>query len=276
MSKQCDSSFFWKYYPCRSLQYRWDRALDVVSWNLRSDKRFDDPYMALAIKFLRALRRCDTQKQHTKLARKMPEVYAAYNLHEAGGELELELQARILALHTTEQLAEMFAMDTAIIDMYQRLFFCLKDRHEAHDWIVSQAIGIWERDLQSLIKSLGYFGGPLVLEASLPYLLNNAISVREPLFTGAQAEKMAQRIRLFKQIWMMQIRDAKTAYRLMRAMPSIDSFIEQSKMLELEGLLAQIVPIVPQSLPELHTNTQAATKSTSTQQPMQARKENVA
>ena len=276
MNYRCEQCFYWRYNPCRSIQYRWDRALEVVEEGQRLSKQFDDHYMYLAVKFLRALRGCQTEMQHLQLAREMPAIYAAYNIHKAGGELELELQARILALHGTEQLAEMFGMDIATIDMYRLLFFYFQDRPHAQDWILTQAVGIWERNLASLIKSLGYFGGPLVLDALLPCLLRTTHSIREPLFTGERAASTAHRARLFEQLWTMRINDAQTACKLMRAMPAIDMLIKQRRLVELEGILARILPGVPRSVPELHANTQADTKSTCKQQATQARKEDVA
>ena len=185
---QCEMCFFWKYHPCRTVDYRWQEALEIVDGYRRLHKRLDDSTVQQAVKFLRALRRCSTEKQHAKLCKKMPLISAAYKLHEAGGELELELQARVLAGHTVEELAKMFGMDRAIINMYQRLFFTVADRLRARDWILMQAINIWDKTPESLIKWLGYFGGPLVLDCFLPYLLTNSRSVHKSPYSAAEAQ----------------------------------------------------------------------------------------
>ena len=258
---QCEMCFFWKYHPCRTVDYRWQEAIEIADGYRRLHKRLDDSTVQQAVKFLRALRRCSTEKQHAKLCKKMPVISAAYKLHEAGGELELELQSRVLAGHTLEELAKMFGMDMAIINMYQRLFFTVADRLRARDWILLQAIGIWDKTPESLIKWLGYFGGPLVLDCFLPYLLTNSRSVHKSPYSAAEAQGMALSAELFKNIWLLQINDMHAALKIMRALPAIGCFAAQYKTLELEGLLAQVLPTVPQKLPQLPANTSAATKS---------------
>ena len=276
MNDQCDMCFYHRYNPCRSVQYRWDRSLAVVDDGERASKRFDDYDMTMAVKFLRALRSCSTEKQHAKLARKMPEIYAAYEIHKAGGELELELQARILARHSTEQLAELFNIDRAIIDCCSRMFFAVRDRIDACDYISIAAIGgIWNKTHAALIKRLGYSGGPLILDIALPYLLKNPRSLCESAISREQAAELGPRVQLVERIWKMPEPDAKTALKLMQLIPVIDKLRKESKIVEIDGLLAKAFPAVPETIPQLRTNSTLATKTTAKHQPLEARNERV-
>ena len=65
----------------------------------------------------------------------------------------------------------------SVVAWYERLFFNVVDRLDATDWIMLKAIGTksliepTESDLDVVLKLLGYFGGPLVLDAAIKYLL---------------------------------------------------------------------------------------------------------
>jgi hypothetical protein len=71
-----------------------------------------------------------------------------------------------------------------VVATYEALFFNVSDRLGARDWITTWAIGWWAfdpakgRDVATVLKGFAYHGGPIVLEAVLPYLLGGRMQAQ--------------------------------------------------------------------------------------------------
>jgi hypothetical protein len=166
------------YYPdlqkhsfSRSPDWRWRRANYLVDQGRRVFSDRDDADTAQAVRFLRW-----SARWH-KLAtadHQFGAVYAAHQLHLAGGHAAWHVQARLLAREEPAEIARHTGIPVGIVDHYERLFFHCSDRLGARDWVVAQLIGPGQAsppDPAAVLKSFAYFGGPLVLDAVRPYLI---------------------------------------------------------------------------------------------------------
>lgn len=161
---------FQKYNFNRLPSWRFDRAWRLVDERSQLDPRKDDDLTLRAVKYLRAVgsRRC-LEGFSKALFRCHPELHAAHWLRDHGGELCWELEARLLARQTSQQIAQALSLDPAVIDAYEGCFFCVRDRLNTSDWIAGKVIGPGPRygfvnDVPGLWKAVAYAGGPLPLE----------------------------------------------------------------------------------------------------------------
>jgi len=91
----------------------------------------------------------------------------------AGGPPRWELEARLLAGQSDEEIASRFGIEPGTVGKYERLFFEVRQRLTAPGWIIHEAIGPIERrrrppfNLGAVWKLAAYAGGPIALEAIL-------------------------------------------------------------------------------------------------------------
>jgi hypothetical protein len=80
------------------------------------------------------------------------------------------VEARILAGQTNHEIARQCCIIPGAIEYYERVFFNVRDRLDAKDYIIGQIItppnniGLQDFTLELSAKFFGYFGGPVVLE----------------------------------------------------------------------------------------------------------------
>jgi hypothetical protein len=190
---------FAKVNPFRTLSWRWDRARRLAEEGQDYSLATDDRETGCALEYLQASRSCDTHAQRQKLAEKMPEIHKAHEIHKQGGSLKWVLEAFLLTEETSETIGRRLGLPTAVVDWYEQLFFCVRDRLSARDWVVLVAIGmkfvraeVTKEDVDLLLKWLAYAGGPLVLETYLPHLLPEEAGT---LFEQKQTDpEQAQRV----------------------------------------------------------------------------------
>jgi hypothetical protein len=169
--------------PYRSPAWRWERAWDLVQAGRHFSRRRDDELTRRAMAYLRDLRRC-REDRRVKRALTYPDVHAALRLHEQGGNTAVEVQARLLARQSFDEVARHTSVPVEAVKMYESLFFQVTDRLDARDWVTSQAVGWWEfnpatgRDPATVLRGFAYHGGPLLLDAALPYLLGDRLALQ--------------------------------------------------------------------------------------------------
>jgi hypothetical protein len=103
-----------------------------------------------------------------------PEISAARELVEAGTRERDELEARLLAGHSDQQISERMDLLEPVVAAYASLFFAVRGRLNASGWIRNQAIG-WPGigrplPLGVFLKYMAYYSGEVVLEGLLPVL----------------------------------------------------------------------------------------------------------
>jgi hypothetical protein len=152
----------------RPTDWRWRRARWLVERGRSFSRRRDDDQTGRAVRYLRALGR-----GHAAAAiRQFPDVHGARRLHDGGGPTRLLVEARLLARQTSVEVARLTGLAPEVVDAFEAMFFNCRDRLDARDWVLVQAIdhggGGREEPRAALIRSFAYHGGPPVLDAVLP------------------------------------------------------------------------------------------------------------
>lgn len=178
--------------PFREPDWRWERVLDMADRQPTPGRcsRRDDEYIRAARSFLLRWRaRADADRR--ELFYENPGLFLAYQIFEKQQEADeraLTLQARLLANMGYKEIAR--SMDTLhqAVDWYEALFFNVRDKLHARDWVtrqvlvpaMSRGLGLdraaeeerspWAAQpiahpfLDSSLKMFAYFGGPVVCE----------------------------------------------------------------------------------------------------------------
>lgn len=160
----------WLSDPFAAVDWRWQLAKTNAKLSRPIDsKRFDKETLT-AIGFLRM--RSQPGRQRLKMATmKWPELAAAVRLQEQGGPTLDELQARILAQQSDDEIASAMGFPSGVVFWNERLHFNVRDRLSACDWILSRIVHwnrpISGRDVGIGLKLFAYHGGRHVLEIVL-------------------------------------------------------------------------------------------------------------
>jgi hypothetical protein len=147
-------------------------------------RKRDDEETARAVAYLRALRRGQGGRRQAGVARSLPDVHAARQLNLHGGNATVEVQARLLAAQSFEEVARITGLPPEVVKWYEALFYQVTDRLRARDWITTCAVGWWASDLSTgrdpatVLRAYAYHGGPALLDAALLYLLGDRMEVR--------------------------------------------------------------------------------------------------
>jgi hypothetical protein len=94
----------------------------------------------------------------------------------------MAVEARLLAGQVVAEVARRAGLARDTVAAYAALFFDVDDRLSAADWIYTHVLGAGAldpaaaRDPALVLKEFVYLGGPLVVEAVLPYL----VGVKDP------------------------------------------------------------------------------------------------
>jgi hypothetical protein len=112
----------------------------------------------------------------------MPAVAQAHELFSIDIERRQLLEARLLTPETFDEIAKRVGTDGQTIDYFEQLFFNVRDRMQATDWLSTVIKGPSEDRVPSrsgvmttaqrgfVYKLFAYFGGPLVLDALIACL----------------------------------------------------------------------------------------------------------
>jgi hypothetical protein len=159
----------------RKVDWRWRRAVELVNHHCRLSRRRDDNRIWEAVSFLRKLCRSGTTTT-SKLVRRHPDLAAAHALYAAGESWpRSELEARLLTDEPFGQIGARAGMSEATVAAYHDLFFDVRQRLHASDWVAVHVlgrdgrIGFTDGDAGRLLKTYAYSGGTFVLESLLEY-----------------------------------------------------------------------------------------------------------
>ena len=109
-------------------------------------------------------------------------------------------EAWILSGQCDAEVGQRLGIEPAVVGQYERLFFNVRDRLHARDWIIFVACDcpVDPREphtLASVVRLLAYIGGPLVLDVVLVSMgMSTGLSVGHPL--RAVDEAMITKVRL--------------------------------------------------------------------------------
>ncbi len=118
-----------KYDPCRTVHWRWELA--TTCWGPRPPRRWhDDSALMSAWRY-----QCRWRMGEEAAALLEPLVAEARALWLEDRPGAREIEARVLAGQSTETIAVLTAVDPDLVRIYEALFFDVRDRANAQDWI---------------------------------------------------------------------------------------------------------------------------------------------
>lgn len=157
--------------PFRKLDWRWQRAGHLVCQHRPFLPHRDDAATGRCMAYLRdRLRGADLHRQHHALD-------AAHAVYAGGGDRRVTLEARILAADSDEDIAAKVGLSPAAVGAFHDTFFDVRELvlRRASDWVTIRACGHTPGSLNVanrhvLLRLLGFFGGPHVLDLISPFL----------------------------------------------------------------------------------------------------------
>lgn len=159
-------------------EWRWQRGTRLAEEGKEYSPETDDRETCLALKFAQALNACTTEADRAALAKRVPGMYFAYQIYTEGGPSKWVTEARILAGQSLRDVAQAMGVSKETVYWYQKLFFNVVPRLTATDYIRLKIIGesafqaISPDDTETLLKLFAFYGGPLVLDLAISYLLS--------------------------------------------------------------------------------------------------------
>lgn len=163
----------------RSVDWRWQRACSLVQDDRRFSPRHDDEATGRAVAFLRAWRRCRTERQFSGLRRRDPDLFAAHALQESKSRTRMEIEARLLAGQSVAEAASLTSLPLAVVEVYEQVFFDVLDSRSATGWIMAHAVGpkfyglVDAEDFAVVVKGLAYRHGRVLLDAILATVMDD-------------------------------------------------------------------------------------------------------
>jgi hypothetical protein len=169
--------------PCRLPDWRWLRAQDAAHGGPPATVRWDGPtsttLIRRATRFYKALQLCDSDERQMKLAEQTPIIFWAQYLYDQPEHpMRWSAEARILAGETDREIASRIGCGEEIIQIYEALFFNVRDKLNRKDYIFNVVLrgavsrGLHEREKDLLWKLVAYTGGSYMLDAIINPLVN--------------------------------------------------------------------------------------------------------
>ena len=127
--------------PLAAPSWRWDLARQWADQHCRIGS-CPDPVVRVAWRYLRARYSAVGQRHMAAVAQRYPDLTAAHHIHGEAGMARAELESRLLANQSVENIAAKLALPTGVVRTYESAFFAVLERLNAHDWIVLHAVRI--------------------------------------------------------------------------------------------------------------------------------------
>ncbi len=157
-------------HPGRRLDWRWQFAGDVVAHRRNLPATFEDEFLRQAVELKRKGRRGRATRRHPRFYEHL--VHAVGIERQAGRQKAL-LQAWLLTEVSLDEVAKQCSLPVGVVEVFAALFFDVRDRRDAKDWILVRAIGMdraadGRNDAGRLWRLLGYVGGSRILKDVVP------------------------------------------------------------------------------------------------------------
>jgi hypothetical protein len=150
---------------------------------------------------LRALVSCRGEADYTRLAARMPDVHAAYQLRTTADKMARgTVEARLLAGQSIEEVAARCGLTADAVAAYHALFFDVMGKLQARNYILIEAIGMWsflemaETDVDLILKRAAFLKGPIFLEMFLHYYTTPLVMPRQ--LDGLSREQLEELSRM--------------------------------------------------------------------------------
>lgn len=160
---------FYEHSPFRRPAWRWNLARDYARRGLHDRAEFPG-WLVETVDFLRAHRLGKRTARIDHLTSCFPDLSKAFDLAREKTPRRWQVEARLLAGQTSEEIAHRCDLPAAVVENFEIVFFNVRDRLEARDWVVCSLIGspVWQGfgpdDIRRLWRFAGYFWGPVFLD----------------------------------------------------------------------------------------------------------------
>ncbi len=184
---------FQKFNPVRTPAWRADRVTELLSSDPpRRATRGDDTYVRQFRRF-RMLMQGATELQKSRVWQMNPALYYAHMLHlHADIDVRRQLQSRLLAGQSDAEVAVHAATVAEAVDWYEKLFFNVRDRLGARDWVhrcvLCPAYMSGGDYMTGLLLLYGFYGGPVMVDFMTSFLTPGSAKPRG----GEQARDFAE------------------------------------------------------------------------------------
>jgi hypothetical protein len=205
-----------KYSPFRSPSWRWDLACEAADESRRGSRsrrrrqRPEDPVLAELTLFVRELRHSPDEAGKESVARRWPHPLAAQRLQEGGGLHRGEVEARLIAGQSDEEIASRTGWEPEVVSCFEQTFFNVRDRLGARDWLAYRAVGTGLRcgfapgDLAGIWRAAAYGGGSVALEVVLAVTLGRPLP-DWPVPGGCDSRYHTARLRLSAEMFVRSL-----------------------------------------------------------------------
>ncbi len=164
--------------PRRSAAWRYERAVRLLdSDTLLPHKVLDDRWTKMLYRFLSTHRElqnelADPDMVEFYIQRKFPTLWTAYEIfsNRENNPMKYTLESRILARQEDEDIAKRMPVAAEVVNLYEQMFYRVRDRLDYSDFIATAVIGPVFRvgsdsvTPELIAKYFGYFCGPIVLD----------------------------------------------------------------------------------------------------------------
>jgi hypothetical protein len=156
--------------PFRPPDWRWRGASQPPMKRSRRGCR-DDDWVVRCRRFQAKLEKAGGDVHQARLARAHKDVLAAYLLRQGEPRRRWEVEARVLAGQTDEEIGDRVGVDGTVIQAYEAMFFAVRTRLRCCDWVMACVIGpkLWEGfdvgDVETVWKVVAYQCGPVVFDS---------------------------------------------------------------------------------------------------------------
>jgi hypothetical protein len=165
--------------PLRPPDWRWQRARWMRENNKYARKGREDEETMVVKRYQTAKAACHTDLELERVKRKFPGLFHAEEFHDREDlDYRWELEARLLARESFEDIANKAGINEDLVYWYERTFYNVTDRIDNRTYICQVAMGrsihkgLFERDYDLLWKMLGYGLGPTVVDSLTSRLTN--------------------------------------------------------------------------------------------------------
>ena len=163
--------------PTSGPDWRWQRALEIVSKRKQARIKRDGPEIVRAVRFIRASLKDFTGRQMQRLLKEEPSLCMAVKLATEDSRRQLELQCRVLARESAAEIAVELGLTEPIVETYCKQFFDVRERLDATTYIHQRVIGLSPDtcpSIEQLMLLSAFYHGPHAVDAWLDFLDHQA------------------------------------------------------------------------------------------------------
>lgn len=152
--------------------WRWIRARRLADNDLTPSNSRDDMYVRRAFRFVKRLRHRDI-KAEERLATDYPDLYEAFQIYDdTQSGTRWVFEASVMANKAVEEMAQYLNADAAVLEIYEKLFFDVRDALESPGCMIANLLmpfttnNCSPRDPDVFWKAIAYFGSWEAVRAS--------------------------------------------------------------------------------------------------------------